>query len=111
MPANRAIVAASETADAEATMLVQHDTGTQGQLAHEANTDPVMLTGEAAAYVRMSKSTLAKWRMHDGAGPRFIRLGGKRVGYRRSALDKWLAGCERGSTIDDRRSADPIPQA
>lgn len=84
-------------------MPVQHDARTQGQLAPEAQNDPVMLTSEAAAYVRMSRSTLAKWRMRDGAGPRFVRLGGKRVGYRRSALDEWLAGCERGSTLDDLR--------
>ena len=34
-------------------------------------------------------STLAHWRC-EGKGPAFVKLGGKRIGYRGAALNKWL---------------------
>jgi predicted DNA-binding transcriptional regulator AlpA len=44
---------------------------------------------EAAAFLRMSASALARWRGQPQAGPPFQRLG-RRVIYRRSALDRWM---------------------
>jgi excisionase family DNA binding protein len=49
----------------------------------------VMNTIEAAAYVRLGKPTLERFRV-TGEGPRFAKLGGA-VRYRRADLDDWLA--------------------
>jgi predicted DNA-binding transcriptional regulator AlpA len=48
---------------------------------------------EAAAYLRISPSTLAKWRMKS-AGPRFHRCGARLVYYYKHEIDEWLAGCD-----------------
>lgn len=52
---------------------------------------------EAAGYVGISESTLAKLRMaaNHNKGPRFAKLGGAVV-YRRSDLDDWLQRSLRG---------------
>lgn len=46
-------------------------------------------TEEAATYLRVSKSYLDKLRVYGG-GPRFLRLGKRKVLYRKSDLDAWL---------------------
>jgi predicted DNA-binding transcriptional regulator AlpA len=46
-------------------------------------------TAEAAAFLRLGKSTLEKLRV-AGEGPIFVRLGERRVGYLRSDLEDWL---------------------
>ena len=43
---------------------------------------------EAARYLRLSVSFLNKGRCY-GTGPRFCKLGRRRVVYRKSDLDKW----------------------
>lgn len=50
----------------------------------------VMNTGEASVYLRMSKATLSNYRMHGG-GPLYIKHTQRKVLYRRSDLDAWLA--------------------
>lgn len=54
---------------------------------------------EAAAYLGLTTSTLAKRRLR-GEPPVFVRLGVKAVGYRRVDLDAWLVSCRRKSTSD-----------
>jgi len=49
----------------------------------------ILRTREAAAYLGLSPSTLEKRRLR-GEGPRFIRLGGRAIGYRIEDLDGWL---------------------
>ena len=55
----------------------------------------------AGAYLGGNKavaaSTLAKYRV-SGTGPRFIRLNGKAIRYRRADLDAWLDERVRSST-------------
>ena len=48
----------------------------------------ILNTREAAAYTRLGKPTLERFRL-TGEGPRFAKLGGA-VRYRRSDLDAWL---------------------
>lgn len=48
---------------------------------------------EAAAYLRVSRSTLAKWRM-SRIGPPFHRCGPRLVYYFRDEIDTWLAACD-----------------
>lgn len=52
--------------------------------------DPLFTVVEAAACCRVSKSFLDKARVYGG-GPRFIRLGGRKILYRKSALDAWMS--------------------
>lgn len=48
----------------------------------------ILVTKEAAAYVRLGAPTLERFRI-TGAGPSFLKLGGA-VRYRRADLDAWL---------------------
>lgn len=59
----------------------------------------ILDAAEAAAYLRTSRSTLAKYRCYGG-GPLFVRQSARKVLYRRSDLDLWLAGRARTSTLD-----------
>jgi excisionase family DNA binding protein len=48
---------------------------------------------EAAQYLRVSRSTLAKWRMR-GEGPPFHRCGPRIVHYYKEEIDAWLLDCD-----------------
>jgi predicted DNA-binding transcriptional regulator AlpA len=48
---------------------------------------------EAAKYLRVSRSTLAKWRM-SRTGPPFHRCGPRLVYYFQHEIDAWLAACD-----------------
>lgn len=54
---------------------------------------------QAADYICVSRSTLAKWRM-NGVGPKWHRLGSRLVYYFQNEIDEWLDECDR---IDQRR--------
>jgi len=62
-------------------------------------------TVEAARYLRLSSSTLKRYRV-TGEGPVYHRFGG-RVRYRREQLDAWAAERERVSTVDDGTAPRP----
>jgi predicted DNA-binding transcriptional regulator AlpA len=51
---------------------------------------------EAARFLGLSTSTLAKLRLYGG-GPIYCKLG-RRVVYREAELEKWLAAKRRAST-------------
>lgn len=57
----------------------------------------VLRAPEAATYVGLSESTLAKRRLF-GLPPAFLNLGGRAVGYAIDELDRWLDSCRRQST-------------
>lgn len=63
------------------------------------NIQSVMRAPEAAAYLGLSASTLAKLRL-SGRGPTFCKLG-RRVVYRQADLDAYLEASRRNSTSDD----------
>ncbi len=60
----------------------------------------ILRTPEAADYTGLSVSTLEKMRL-SGAGPEFVRLGTRAVGYDVAALDSWLDRQRRRSTSDE----------
>lgn len=64
------------------------------------NTRRVLRTRDAAEYLGLAASTLEKLRLADG-GPRFIRLGGRAVGYDLRDLDAWLDEQRDGSALVD----------
>ena len=49
---------------------------------------PLMHSREVAAYLKVSESTLSRWRS-AGTGPPFLRLGGI-ARYRLDVVDRWL---------------------
>lgn len=55
---------------------------------------------EAAAYLGLAASTIAKMRM-SGDGPTFIKAGPKVVLYDQKDLDAWLENRKRISTMED----------
>ncbi len=68
---------------------------------HEQQASKRVLRPKAASsYTGLSESTLAK-RRHYGLPPRYVRLGGRAVGYLREDLDAWLESCRRRSTSED----------
>jgi hypothetical protein len=66
-------------------------------IATPANDDPLMTTEETSAYVKATVVHLAQLR-HRGQGPSFIKFSTKKVLYRKSSVDAWLADRERTIT-------------
>ena len=64
----------------------------------------ILRTPAAAEYVGLSESTLEKRRLR-GDGPRFIRLGGRAVGYPIEELDRWLESHRRCSSTSEADAA------
>jgi predicted DNA-binding transcriptional regulator AlpA len=50
----------------------------------------VLSTEQTAQQLNLGRSTLEKWRL-TGQGPKFIKLGRRRVGYLKTAIDAWIA--------------------
>jgi predicted DNA-binding transcriptional regulator AlpA len=57
-------------------------------------------TSEAAQYLRLSRSCLAKWRCQGGSHHPAYHLVGRKVVYAVADLDAWLASRRRRSTSD-----------
>jgi predicted DNA-binding transcriptional regulator AlpA len=62
--------------------------------------DPIYNEDEAARHVHVSPRSLQRWRA-KGGGPRFIRLGEKKVGYRESALTIWTESRSASSRAEE----------
>jgi predicted DNA-binding transcriptional regulator AlpA len=60
---------------------------------------------EAAAYLEINRSTLAKWRM-KGEGPPYHRCGPRIVFYQREEIDDWLRECDERRPTKARGSAE-----
>lgn len=65
--------------------------------------DPIRLRArQAAEYLCVSRSTLAKWRMR-GAGPPHHRCGPRIVYYLKTELDAWLAKCDLALEVERQK--------
>jgi predicted DNA-binding transcriptional regulator AlpA len=53
-------------------------------------TDPILSEEDLANWLDTSRPTLQRQRS-DGSGPPFIQLSERRIGYRKSAIESWLA--------------------
>lgn len=51
--------------------------------------DSLLSADQASSWLSLSKSTLAKMRLR-GDGPNYIRLGLRRVAYRKQDLEDWV---------------------
>ena len=70
-------------------------------------TKRVLRPPEAAIYLGLSPSTLAKRRLY-GRPPRYLSLGGRAVGYAIDDLDAWLESCRRESTSQQPTTPEPV---
>src|SRR5258706_3009988 len=52
--------------------------------------DPILSEQDYRAWVNLSAPTAQRQRS-DGSGPPFIQLSERRIGYRKSAVERWLA--------------------
>jgi predicted DNA-binding transcriptional regulator AlpA len=68
-------------------------------------TKKVLRAPEAATYIGLSESTLAKRRLY-GLPPVFLSLGGRAIGYAIDDLDAWLDSCRRQSTSQQSTSGE-----
>jgi predicted DNA-binding transcriptional regulator AlpA len=64
----------------------------------------ILRTPQASEYVGLKPSTLEKARL-SGEGPRFVRLGGRAVGYDVQDLDAWLDSRKQSSTSEAPKPA------
>lgn len=62
---------------------------------------------EAADYLRISASTLAKLRVY-GNGPSFCRFAGKAIRYQRADLDAYMASRKVTSTAQYKVISKPV---
>jgi hypothetical protein len=60
-------------------------------------------SAEAALYLRLSRSCLAKWRCQGGSHNPAYHLCGRKILYAVADLDAWLASRRRRSTSDTGR--------
>jgi predicted DNA-binding transcriptional regulator AlpA len=62
------------------------------------NRERLLMVSEAADFLRLSQSWLAKSRMR-GDGPPFVKIG-RAIRYRESSLVQWLKSNQRRSTSE-----------
>jgi excisionase family DNA binding protein len=60
----------------------------------------ILTTDQAATHLAVGRSTLEKW-CCTGAGPKFIKLGLRRVGYHKADLDEWIAARPRRNSTSE----------
>jgi predicted DNA-binding transcriptional regulator AlpA len=51
--------------------------------------DPILSERELAEWLHTSRPTLQRQRS-DGSGPPFVQLSERRIGYRKSIVERWL---------------------
>ena len=66
--------------------------------------DHLVRQEEAAALLSVTARCMENWR-HRGEGPKFVRIFGRCIRYRRSDLDDWIERRIRTSTSDQGADA------
>jgi predicted DNA-binding transcriptional regulator AlpA len=74
------------------------------------NKDTLLTERDLAVYIGLSLPTLQRMRA-AGTGPQFVQLSQRRIAYRRSAVDAWLAArtTDRIGGIDIQQRVVPQP--
>jgi predicted DNA-binding transcriptional regulator AlpA len=62
--------------------------------------DPLLTERETAKWLSVGVSTLQRWRSQRH-GPAFVRLSERRIGYRKSTVERWLSQVEVVPPGDD----------
>ncbi|CAJ0879315.1 hypothetical protein AMST5_03048 [freshwater sediment metagenome] len=66
--------------------------------AQMAYPEPLLSEKQLCEWIGIGRATAVRWR-HAGLGPRFIHLGARRLAYRKSDVEQWLATREREAGI------------
>src|SRR5262245_54746068 len=75
--------------------------------------DPILNEEQYTALVGISRPTAQRQRS-DGTGPPFVQLSERRIGYRQSAVERWLEGRtinRVGELVSAKHAPDPTAQA
>ena len=75
--------------------------------------DPILNEEQYTALVGISRPTAQRQRS-DGTGPPFVQLSERRIGYRQSAVERWLEGRtinRVGELVSAKQAPDPTAQA
>ncbi|WP_245491084.1 helix-turn-helix domain-containing protein [Mesorhizobium sp. M2A.F.Ca.ET.037.01.1.1] len=104
--ARRALAAAEKavadlTAKAEAFALSLGQPGDAALAAVAGNGDALLTGDDVATILRVSKATLARWRVL-GTGPGYVKKQG-RILYRAETVEKFVTSKERTKTRDEAR--------
>jgi excisionase family DNA binding protein len=78
---------------------LSHDLHVASHPVADEQADALLTPKEAAEHLRVSKSYLDKLRVYGG-GPKFLRLGKRKILYRKSDLDRWATERCFGSTSE-----------
>jgi predicted DNA-binding transcriptional regulator AlpA len=62
--------------------------------------DAILTEAEFCSHLKIGQRTAERWRT-TGQGPCFLRLGPRRIGYRRRDVDQWLSERTFGSVADE----------
>jgi predicted DNA-binding transcriptional regulator AlpA len=60
----------------------------------------ILTTRQASDYLKLAVSTVEKLRCHGG-GPKFIKLGSRRVAYLKPDLEEWISSRPRCASTSD----------
>ncbi len=63
-----------------------------------ARPEPLISEKDLCEWIGIGRATAVRWR-HAGVGPRFIHLGSRRLAYRKSDVEQWLADRERHAGV------------
>jgi hypothetical protein len=63
------------------------------------NPNALIPAAKISEYLPIARQTAARWR-HEGKGPRYLAIGGKRIAYRAGDLRAFLEASSRSSTSD-----------
>lgn len=72
--------------------------------------DPLLNEKQLAAWLGISLPSLQRMRS-SGCGPRFIQLSQRRIGYRKSAVERWLEARTIARVGDSNRGHVGRPQS
>ena len=75
--------------------------------------DPILSEEELAKWLDTSRPTLQRQRS-DGSGPSFVQLSDRRIGYRKSAVERWLEARtinRVGALVSAKQAPEPAAQA
>jgi predicted DNA-binding transcriptional regulator AlpA len=74
-------------------------------------TDPILSEEELAKWLDTSRPTLQRQRS-VGSGPPFVQLSERRIGYRKSAVERWLEARtinRVGALVSPAQALEPTP--
>ena len=67
---------------------------------HDDAADELLKEADAAEFLKVSVRTLQGWRC-SGDGPKFVRVSGRMIRYRRQDLLDWIASRTVSSTSEE----------